>query len=137
MVSVNLQMFKHTTKPKLFWKFNNQLLKGENFTTKVKKQIAEVKREYVEPRPNAANDLDITNNEYKSYLGPQLFLEVLLLKTRELAIKVSTALKNMKSNKRTGTDGFSVEFYKFFWTDLGVFVVKSLNEGFTKKLIIL
>ena len=214
---------------------------------KVKEQIAEVKREYEEPRPNAANELelDIANNEYKSYLRPQLFLEILQLKTRELAIKhssakrkeakaetetlekeirnlekansyfchlekrnfqskrmtslvrddqseitdatmiteeiktfytnlykskentnldgefstllrdlpklteeeaetlngdltlqeVSTALKNMKDNKSPGTDGFSLEFYKFFWTDLGVFVVKVLNEGFTKKLM--
>ena len=38
--------------------------------------------------------------------------------------EVSTALKNMKNNKSPGTDGFSVEFYKFFWADLGVFVVK-------------
>ena len=36
MVSVNLQMFKHTIKPKLFWAFNNQLLKDENFTKKSK-----------------------------------------------------------------------------------------------------
>ena len=63
MVSVNLQMFKHTTKPKIFWKFNNQLLKDEKFTQKVKKQIAEAKRGYEEPRPNAANDLDIANND--------------------------------------------------------------------------
>ena len=56
-----------------------------------KEQIAEVKKEYEEPRPSAANDLDIANNEYKSYLGPQLFLEILLLKTRELAIKHSSA----------------------------------------------
>ena len=31
--------------------------------------------------------------------------------------EVSTALKNMKKNKSQGTDGFNVEFYKFFWTD--------------------
>ena len=49
--------------------------------------------------------------------------------------EVSTALKNMKNNKSPGTDGFSVEFYKFFWADLGLFVVKALNEGFTKKLM--
>ena len=92
-------MFKHTTKPKLFWKFNSQLLKDENFIKKVKEQIAEVKREYEEPRPNAANDLDIENNEYKSYLVPQLFLEILLLKTRELAIKHSSAKKKEAKNE--------------------------------------
>ena len=47
--------------------------------------------EYEEPRPNATNDLDTANTEYKSYLGPQLFLEILLLKTRELAVKHSSA----------------------------------------------
>ena len=62
-------------------------------TKKVKAQIAEVKREYEEPRPNAANDLDIENNEYKSYVGHQLFLEILLVKTREIAIKHSSAKK--------------------------------------------
>ena len=41
--------------------------------------------------------------------------------------EVSKALKNTKNNKSPGTDGFSVEFYKFFWTDLGAFVVKALN----------
>ena len=49
--------------------------------------------------------------------------------------EVSTALKNMKNNKSPGTDGFSVEFYKFFSADLGVFLVKALNEGFTRKLM--
>ena len=39
MVSVNLQMFKHTTKPKFFWKYNNQLLKDKNFTKKVKEKM--------------------------------------------------------------------------------------------------
>ena len=52
-------------------------------------------------RPNAANDLDIANNEYKSYLAPQLFLEILLLKTRELAIKHSSAKrKEAKANQQ-------------------------------------
>ena len=40
MVSVNLQMFKHTTKPKLFWKFNNQVLRDVIFTKNVTDKIA-------------------------------------------------------------------------------------------------
>ena len=30
-----------------------------------------------------------------------------------------TALKEFKNNKTPGTEGFSAEFYKFFWSDLG------------------
>jgi hypothetical protein len=40
------------------------------------------------------------------------------------------ALKNMKNNKSPGSDGYTVEFYKFFFVDIGVFLVRSANEGF-------
>ena len=44
--------------------------------------------------------------------------------------EASSALKNMKNNKSPGSDGFTAEFFKFFWLQLGAFVVKSLNNGF-------
>ena len=42
-------------------------------------------------------------------------------------------LKNMKNNKTPGTDGFPVEFYKFFWNDISSFLINSFNEAFTKR----
>ena len=50
-------------------------------------------------------------------------------------IKESEALKvikNMKNNKSPGTDGFPVEFYKFFWADIGKFLLYSFNESLQK-----
>ena len=38
-----------------------------------------------------------------------------------------TALKEFKNNKAPGTDGFSAEFYKFFWSDLGTQMTASFN----------
>ena len=35
----------------------------------------------------------------------------------------------MKNNKSPGPDGYTVEFFKFFWKDLGYFLVKAINEG--------
>ena len=49
--------------------------------------------------------------------------------TREEALLV---LKNMKNDKSPGADGFTSEFYKFFWRDIGSFLVRSLNFGFQK-----
>ena len=46
--------------------------------------------------------------------------------------EASFALKHMKNKKSPGTDGFSAEFFKFFWKQLGDFVVRSLNEGFER-----
>ena len=37
----------------------------------------------------------------------------------------------MKNGKSPGTDGYTAEFYKFFWRDLGDIVLDSLNEAFT------
>ena len=46
--------------------------------------------------------------------------------------EASRALKNMKHSKSPGTDGFTAEFFKFFWNKLGIFVVRSLNCAFRK-----
>ena len=42
------------------------------------------------------------------------------------------SLKRMKDNKSPGLSGFTVEFFKFFWIDIGVFLVRSLNYGLKK-----
>lgn len=44
--------------------------------------------------------------------------------------EISEALKDMKHNKSPGSDGFPSEFFKVFWRRLGIFVLRSLNEGF-------
>ena len=36
----------------------------------------------------------------------------------------------MKNDKSPGSDGFTVEFFKFFWKDLGSFLIRSINFGF-------
>ena len=40
------------------------------------------------------------------------------------------ALKSMKNGKSPGSDGFTIEFYKFFWNDIGYFLLRSLNHSF-------
>ncbi|KAK3105615.1 hypothetical protein FSP39_001875 [Pinctada imbricata] len=42
-------------------------------------------------------------------------------------------LKKMKNNKSPGPDGFTTEFFKFFWTDLRVFLLRSWKFAFIKK----
>ena len=45
--------------------------------------------------------------------------------------EVYHALRSMKNNKSPGTDGFTVEFFKFFWDKLGWFLVRSLNYAYS------
>ena len=39
----------------------------------------------------------------------------------------------MKNNKSPGSSGFNVEFFKFFWKDLGIFLTNSINYAFETK----
>ena len=39
----------------------------------------------------------------------------------------------MKNNKSPGSDGYTSEFYKFVFTDIGHFLVQSINYGFKNK----
>ena len=45
--------------------------------------------------------------------------------------EISCTLKNMKNGKSPGLSGFSAEFFKVFWKQQGVFVLRSLNHGYT------
>ena len=40
------------------------------------------------------------------------------------------SLKNMQNGKSPGCDGFTVDFYKFFWKNIKTFVVDSLNYAY-------
>ena len=42
-------------------------------------------------------------------------------------------LKPMKNNKSPGSDGFTVELFKFFWNDLCEYLINSLNIGYNLK----
>ena len=44
--------------------------------------------------------------------------------------EIMKALKRMKNNKSPGSDGYTVEFFKFFSKDLLDFVLRSINYGF-------
>ena len=44
--------------------------------------------------------------------------------------ELSNALKRSKNNKSPGSDGFSAEFLKMFWNDIGYFILRSVNYAF-------
>ena len=39
-------------------------------------------------------------------------------------------IKFMINGKSPGSDGYTVDFYKFFWKDIGPFVFRSLFYGY-------
>jgi hypothetical protein len=44
--------------------------------------------------------------------------------------ELKEALNNMKNDKSPGLDGYTAEFFKFFWVHLSHFILKSLNYAY-------
>lgn len=49
--------------------------------------------------------------------------------------EAAQALRELRNDKSPGPDGFSVNFFKFFWRQIGGFLVRSLNSGYDKNLL--
>lgn len=64
---------------------------------------------------NVCNLLKLSENELISFEGFIIKNEVLFF------------FKNMKNEKSLGFDGFICEFFKFFWYDLGLFIIRVIN----------
>ena len=47
--------------------------------------------------------------------------------------EVLSTLKRMKNGTSPGSDGFMVEFLKFFWNDIGSLFVHAIKESFRKE----
>ena len=76
---------------------------------------------------NHLRDFFNRNNPYLNFLDTEESesLEGLISKSECLA-----ALRNMKNGKSPGLDGYTAEFYKFFWSDLHPFLLNSLNYAY-------
>jgi exonuclease III len=46
--------------------------------------------------------------------------------------EITCAIKTMNNNKSPGIDGFSAEFFKFFFVDISAFLLRSVNEAFVR-----
>ena len=75
------------------------------------------------------NDQDILKNLQHPVLTD---IESSNLEGEITADEISNVLRNMKNNKSPGSDGFTVEFFKFFFKDFKHFIGRSINEGYQK-----
>lgn len=84
-----------------------------------------------------SSEINVTKNELTFFNNlniPRISEEE--TKKCEGEIKESECLKilsDFKLNKTPGTDGFQVEFYKYFWSDIKDLVLESINFSIKKK----
>ena len=112
----------------------NKLVTDDGIVASQKDILNEVERFYkvlYSCKDNSLHDVELKsliNPQYHISLDEKTSLELEGSITKEEAL---LALKKMKNNKSPGSDGFNSEFYKFFWRDLGVYLLRSINYGFS------
>ena len=80
---------------------------------------------------NTDQDLEIENVLNSISSNPKLDEEDRSHLEGELSdSEILTVLKKMKNNKSPGSDGFTAEFFNFFYNDFKVFIRKAINEGY-------
>ena len=69
--------------------------------------------------------------EFFNHTFPELSQEELDHCDKELTIEeIGKGLKDLPNNKAPGTDGFTADFYKFFWPDIKTYVYNSFMYAF-------
>ena len=88
-ISINLSEFKHG---KGYWKFNNSLLKNQEYLNLINKTIEEEKIKYALPVYNM-DHITGSNESIEFSISCDLFLETLLMRIRGESIKFASQLK--------------------------------------------
>lgn len=108
-----------------------KLVKNDGETIRDTEEISnEVNRFYTQLYRNKK---DIKECEISDLVQemPQLSLEESNSLEGEITLEeAGYALKQMQNGKSPGSDGFGAEFFKFFWKQIGPFVVRALNEAY-------
>ena len=80
-------------------------------------------------KDNSLNEID--KEKFNDLIDTKLTEEEAYSLEGDITLKeLSQCLSKMKNNKSPGSDGFTAEFFKFFWKDLKYFVLNSVNESF-------
>ena len=78
------------------------------------------------------NDVDILMHMQNTDIPKLEEQEALRLEGFITLEEAGQTLKHMKNDKSPGTSGFSAEFFKVFWKQLGAFIVRAINFGFVR-----
>ena len=108
--------------------------KNENITDQ-KQILHEVKDFYqqlYQSKDDILDDINLSNLLDESVVPKLSNDNKVLLDNPITSTEVLQSLKRLKNSKSPGTTGFQADFFKFFWSDLESFIVKSFNYSIQK-----
>ena len=95
----------------------------------ISKEVLNFYKDLFSSREHSLTNVDISDVLKEN--TPKLEDAQSILLEGDITLKeAGKVLYNMKNGKSPGSTGFTTEFFKCFWKDLGPFLVKSINYGF-------
>ena len=106
----------------------NELKVDDNTILKDPVNIRNAMRDFYKKLYSKPNNIE--ESDYNPKIEPKKISEneKLLLDLPITQKELDEALKCQKNNKSPGPDGFSPEFFKYFWAQLGPFFLQYINE---------
>ena len=114
---------KHITKLKI----------NDNECTEDPKQIMELQKNFYKDLYSTNKRNDYFDETFLTNL-PKISRKSLVLTETDISLnELSFAIKNMHSGKTPGSDGLTVDFYKFFWEDIKHIVHNSIRSAYNSE----
>jgi len=96
-----------------------------------KEIITEQRKYYANLYAFRENDSELTKKTLNNLNLPSLNEESAESLEGPLTItELANAVRSMNNDKVPGLDGFPVDFFKFFWSDLNTFILRAINEAY-------
>ncbi len=127
----NLEKKHYTEKImyKLITEENHEIYKTEDIMEEQKRYFSNLYKE-TENINNAQNNMFLNrDNPYLSFLTEE---EKNMCDEPLTLAECLKYLKGMENGKSPGGDGFTTEFYKFFWKDIGPYLFRSFKDSLGK-----
>lgn len=123
----NLESHNYTSKTiNILEKENGEIITNQN---DILKEIGTYYENLYTSKDQNLNDIELETYLMNADIPRLDEKEALQLEGSLTLAEASQTLKNMKNNKSPGTSGFSADFFKVFWGQLGDFVVRAVNYG--------
>jgi hypothetical protein len=144
MLRANVIAYEHGEKPSRYFcnlekkKYVSKTINKVNVNGLLIRDPVKILKEQKKYYENLYEEKDpglIYNNEFLATQNVKKLSDMQKLSCEGLITltEIKYVIKNAKNNKSPGCDGIPWEFYKIFYKDISIFLLRSLNDAFANK----
>ena len=136
----NSKYFCQLEKKNFIEKTIPKLIKDNGETVTDQEDILKEQKEYYKKLYTSKNTVQDADTENTFFPKEKLIRTLTVDESLDLEKNITleecfNVLRNMKTNKSPGSDGFTVEFYSYFWNDIKYSLIRSFENSFRDEIL--